>query len=203
MTVLAPEIGTPYSDRVSTEISELLDVAGPVAVEVVRGVRDDALDRPTPCADYRVRDLLNHLLQVATNFQALAHRKDVDWAAAPDRLTGDWRDGFAADVRTLREVWSDPSALDGVSPGMGLPQRTVGLMLVVDLVVHGWDLAVATGRPYEVPPALVTATAEFVDVMGETGRRMGAFGPEVAAPEGAGEFATLLARTGRSPQWQP
>ena len=183
----------------STEISELLDAAAPVITGVVRDVRDDQLDSPTPCTDYTVRDLLNHLLQVVTNFQALAHRKDVDWTVNPDRLTGDWRAEFAGDVRTVAGVWSDPAVLDGVSPGMGLPQRTVGLMLVVDLVVHGWDLATATGQPYDPPAALVAAGAEFVDEMGEMGRKMGAFGPEVEAPAGAGELAKLIARTGRHP----
>jgi hypothetical protein len=48
----------------------------------------------------------------------------------------------------------------------------VSTLLVVDLVVHGWDLATATGRPFEVPAALRAATAEFLDQMAETGRRM-------------------------------
>ncbi|MEU4563123.1 TIGR03086 family metal-binding protein [Actinoplanes sp. NPDC023936] len=187
----------------STEISELLEAAAPVVSGVARGIPDDRLGAPTPCAEFRVRDLLNHLLQVTTNFQALAHRKDVDWSAGPDRLTGDWRAALDDDLARLGENWSDPAALDGVSPGMGLPQRTLGQMLLADLVVHGWDLAAATGQPYQVPAALLDATAEFLDVMAETGRTMGAFGPEVAAPEGADRLEQLLARTGRDPRWRP
>ncbi|MEV6302028.1 TIGR03086 family metal-binding protein [Actinoplanes sp. NPDC051861] len=187
----------------STEISDLLETAAPTVTGVVRGVRDDQLDQPTPCPDFAVRTLLNHLLQVTRNFQALARREEADWSPAPDRLTGAWRDEFATDLAEVSEIWSDPGTLDGVSPGMGLPQRTVGLMLVVDLVVHSWDLASATGQPYEVEPALRAATAEFLDEMGDTGRKMGAFGPEVSAPDGAGEFDQLLARTGRDPQWKP
>ncbi|WP_328473870.1 TIGR03086 family metal-binding protein [Actinoplanes sp. NBC_00393] len=187
----------------STEISDLLDAAAPTVTAAVRGVRDDQLDDRTPCADFKVRDLLNHLLQVAQNFQALAHRKDVDWSAGPDRLTGDWRTEFADDVQGLRDVWADPSSLDGTSPGLGLPQRVVGQMLVTDLVVHGWDLAKATGQPYRVDDGLLTSTREFLDVMGDTGRQMGAFGPEVTAPDDTDEFGRLLARTGRDPQWKP
>ncbi|MBG0565892.1 TIGR03086 family protein [Actinoplanes sp. NEAU-A11] len=183
----------------STEISDLLDAAAPAVTAVVQSVRDDQLDERTPCTEFTVRDLLNHLLQVAQNFQALAHSKEVDWAPGPDRLTGDWRAEFTGDVRTLGEVWSDPATLDGTSPGLGLPQRVVGMMLVV----HAWDLAIATGQPYTVEPVLLSATGEFLDIMGDTGRQMGAFGPEVTAPDDSDAFAVLLARTGRDPRWQP
>ncbi|WP_229074890.1 TIGR03086 family metal-binding protein [Actinoplanes sp. DH11] len=187
----------------STEISELIDAEAPAATGLVRGVRDDQLDAPTPCTDYRVRDLLNHLLQVTGNFADLAARKEVDWSPGPDRLRGDWRAAFGADLRALSAAWGDPAVLEGVSPGMGLPQRTVGLMLVTDLLVHGWDLSVATGQGFDVPPAVLAAGREFLDEMGDMGRKMGAFGPEVAAPAGAGAFARLLARTGRDPGWKP
>ena len=187
----------------STEISDLLETATPTVTAVVRGVADDKLDRATPCTEFRVRDLLDHLLQVSENFAALARREDVDWSPGRGRLGGDWRTAFEGKLNTLREAWADPQAMDGVSPGMGLPQRTVGLMLVVDLVVHSWDLAVATGRRYDVDPALVTAAAGFLDEMGDMGRKMGAFGPEVPAPDDADEFGRLLARTGRDPRWTP
>jgi uncharacterized protein (TIGR03086 family) len=189
--------------RVSTEISDLLETAAPPVTAVVRGVRDDQLDLATPCTEFTVRDLVNHLLQVTRNFQALARREEVDWSPGPDRLTGPWRDEFAADLSALTSAWAEPDALDGVSPGMGLPQRTVGLMLTVDLVVHSWDLAGATGQPYRVDPSLIAVTGEFLDQMGDTGRQMGAFGPEVTAPDGAGDFDRMLARTGRDPQWKP
>jgi uncharacterized protein (TIGR03086 family) len=189
--------------RVSTEISDLIETVTPTVTGVVRGVRDDQLDDGTPCAEFQVRDLLNHLLQVTANFSALARRDDVDWSAATDRLTGDWRAEFDTNLAAVRTAWADPEALEGVSPGMGLPQRTVGLMLVVDLVVHSWDLASATGQPYAVELALQAASVEFLDLMGDMGRKMGAFGPEVEAPEGADDFGKVLARTGRDPQWKP
>ncbi|MBB2948256.1 uncharacterized protein (TIGR03086 family) [Actinoplanes lutulentus] len=185
----------------STEISELLGIAAPATIGAVQGVRDDQLDAPTPCTEFQVRNLVNHLLQVAVNFQDLAHKKDVDWTAGGDRLTGDWRASFAADVRDVRAAWADPAVLDGVSPGMGLPQRTLGLMLTIDLLVHGWDVATATGQPYSAPPQLVAAGHEFLDTMLDMGRKMGAFGPEAEAPADADELERLIARTGRDPRW--
>ena len=144
--------------RVSTEISDLLETAAAPVTGVVGGVRDDQLDLPTPCTEFAVRDVLRHLLQVTANFRALARREEADWGAGPERLSGDWRGAFAAGLAEVTGAWSDPAALDGVSPGMGLPQRTVGLMLAVDLVVHSWDLAAATGQPFEPGPALIAAT---------------------------------------------
>ncbi|MFI1992068.1 TIGR03086 family metal-binding protein [Actinoplanes sp. NPDC020271] len=185
----------------STEISDQLATASAAVAGVVAAVRDDQLDAATPCTDFRVRDLLNHLIQVVHNFQALARREDVDWTPGPDRLTGDWRTAFAAETSRLVEAWSDPGALDGVSPGLGLPQRVVGQMVLGDLVVHGWDLARGTGQEYRVDPTLVPPVREFLDAMVETGRTMGAFGDPVDCPPGAGEFATLLAVTGRDPAW--
>ncbi|WIM92614.1 TIGR03086 family metal-binding protein [Actinoplanes oblitus] len=185
----------------STEISEQLAVAAAAVGQLVAGVRDDQLEQATPCADYTVRDLLGHLLQVVENFQVLARRGTVDWTTAADRVTGDWRAGFAAETAKLTAAWSDPATLEGVSPGMGLPQRTVGQMILGDLVVHGWDLARATGQPYQVPPSLVPAVREFLDTMVETGRTMGAFGDPVEPPPDADEVAELLALTGRDPAW--
>jgi uncharacterized protein (TIGR03086 family) len=186
---------------VSTEISDKLATASAAVAGLVAAVRDDQLDRVTPCTEFRVRDLLNHLVQVVRNFQALAAREDVDWSPGPDRLVGDWRTAFAAETSRLVDAWSDPGALEGVSPGLGLPQRTVGQMVVADLVVHGWDLARGTGQEYSVDPSLVPVTREFLDAMVETGRKMGAFGDPVDCPPGAGEFGRLLALTGRDPAW--
>ncbi|MEU8069117.1 MULTISPECIES: TIGR03086 family metal-binding protein [unclassified Micromonospora] len=185
----------------STKTSELLAVAAPRTVAVVRGISDDQLGLPTPCPGYTVRDLLGHLFDVVVNFQTLARREEVDWSGKADHLTGGWRERFAAETDRLTEAWSDPAAQDGVSPGMGLPQETVGLMALIDLAVHGWDLARATGQELAVDPAVVAAGHEFMDRMGDMGQKMGAFGPPVptgAAPDG---MDALLGRTGRDPAW--
>jgi uncharacterized protein (TIGR03086 family) len=182
---------------VPTKTSDLLAEAAPRTVAVVRAIRDDQFDLPTPCADYTVRDLLQHLFQVVLNFQRLAVRQPTDWADTTDLLTDGWRDRFAAEAERLIEAWADPAAVEGVSPGMGLPQETLGDMALADLTVHGWDLARATGQPYEAAPAAVATLDAFMDRMGDTGRRMGAFGAAVDAPPDAAPLDRLLARMGR------
>ncbi|MFG2054121.1 TIGR03086 family metal-binding protein [Micromonospora sp. NPDC048930] len=187
----------------TTKTSELLAVAAPRTVAVVRDISDDQFDLPTPCPDYTVRDLLRHVYDVVVNFQALARRQEVDWSAKTDHLTEGWRDRFAAETVRLVEAWSDPAALEGVSAGMGLPQETVGEMALIDLTVHGWDLARATGQRLEVDPAVLAAGHGFMDKMGDTGQRMGAFGEPVPTATGATDLDRLLGRTGRDPGWTP
>ncbi len=98
-------------------------------------------------------------------------------------------------------AWADPASEEGVAPAMGLPRSTIGLMGVVDLVVHGWDLARATGQPYEPASETVAALHDFMDEMGPMGRQMGAFGPEVPVDAERTELDRLLGRTGRDPAW--
>ncbi|MER7270083.1 TIGR03086 family metal-binding protein [Micromonospora carbonacea] len=185
----------------TTKTSELLADAAPRAVAVVRAISDDQFDLPTPCADYTVRDLLGHLFQVVVNFQAMAARESADWADKTDRLTDGWRDRFAAETERLVAAWADPAALEGVSPGMGLPQETIGDMALIDLTVHAWDLARATGQPYEAAPAVIATLDAFMDRMGEMGQQQGAFAAPVTAPPNATDLERAVARMGRDPGW--
>ncbi|MFI9641215.1 TIGR03086 family metal-binding protein [Micromonospora sp. NPDC051925] len=186
----------------ATKTSELLAVAAPRTVALVRAIGDDQLDLPTPCAEYTVRGLLNHVYDVTVNFQRLAAGQETDWSVKTDHLAEPgWRDRFAAETERLVTAWDDPASEEGVAPGMGLPRSTLGLMGVVDLVVHGWDLARVTGHPYEPAPETIAALHGFMDEMGPMGRQMGAFGPEVPVGVDATELDRLLGRTGRDPSW--
>ncbi|MFC8850036.1 MULTISPECIES: TIGR03086 family metal-binding protein [unclassified Micromonospora] len=187
----------------TTKTSELLADAAPRAVAVVRAIPDDQFDLPTPCADYSVRELLNHLFHAVVNFQTMAARQPVDLTDEADLLTDGWRERFAAEAERLVRAWVDPAALEGVSPGMGLPQETVGDMAVTDLTVHAWDLARATGQPYEAAPATIAALDAYMDRMGEAGQQTGAFAAPVEAPPTATGLDRVVARMGRDPGWSP
>ncbi|MDG4836168.1 TIGR03086 family metal-binding protein [Micromonospora sp. WMMD967] len=188
----------------TTQTSDLLATAAPRTVDVVRGITDDQLDLPTPCRDYVVRDLLNHLFEVVVNFQGLAAKRPVEWAEKPDHLGDGWRDRFEMETDRLVAAWSDPSTLEGVSPGMGLPQTVVGGMALLDLTVHGWDLAVATDQPYQPAPEAVAELHGLVERLGPTARKMGVFADPVThptTPTDGPDLAHLLTQTGRIPTW--
>lgn len=185
-----------------TKTAMLLREAATTAVPVLRDITDEQFDRATPCTEFRVRDLVNHLYHVVVNFQLLARHELADFSTTPD-YTADagWRDGFAKETDKLVEAWSDPAALEGVSLGMGLPQPVVGQLVLLDLVLHPWDLAQATGQAYLPPADTVIDLHTMVDRMAPTAREMKVFGPELPVPDGADEFQRLLARTGRDPMW--
>jgi len=164
---------------------------------VVRGIDDEQLSEPTPCTEFQVRDLLNHLFLVVVNFQALATKQQVDFDTKPDFLTGDWRARFADETRKLVEAWSDPAALEGTSPRMGLPQAAVANLVLVDLTVHGWDLSRGTGQAYAPSPEVVAAVTPFTEQMAPLGRQRGTFGEMTEFPPDADEFTRLLSLTGR------
>ncbi|WP_189049004.1 TIGR03086 family metal-binding protein [Micromonospora sonchi] len=185
----------------ATQTSDLLAAAAPRTVAVVRAITDDQLDLPTPCREYAVRDLLNHLYEVVVNFQTLAARKPVAWADKPDHLVEGWRDQFAVQARRLIEAWSDPASEQGVSPGMGMPQSVVGGMALLDLTVHGWDLAVATGQEYEPAPEALPALQELTGQLAPQARQMGVFAEPVAVDAALPDLPRLLALTGRDPAW--
>ncbi|WP_030588579.1 TIGR03086 family metal-binding protein [Streptomyces globisporus] len=184
-------------------IGELLETAAGRALPVVRGIDDGQLAARTPCAEYDVRALLNHLFLVVVNFQALAAREDVDFGREPDFVTGDWQGRFGDETARLVEVWSVPGVEEGTTGQMGLPARTVGLMVLGDLTVHAWDLARATGTDFVPEPSVLDEVGPGLAAMAPQAREMKVFGEPFPVPESATAFERLLAVTGRDPGWTP
>ncbi|MFD5427057.1 TIGR03086 family metal-binding protein [Streptomyces sp. NPDC127084] len=199
----------PKPPRPVKSISELLAATTARAIPVVRGVEAGALTAPTPCADYDVRDLINHLLHVVVNFQALAAKRDSDFSTTPDRVSaagadgGGWQRLFADETDRLVAAWAAAGAEDGTTGTLGLPARTVGHMVLADLTVHVWDLARATGQAYRPDPDVVAELGPAVADMASMAREWEAFGEAVSLPEDATPFERLLATTGRDPRWSP
>ncbi|GII81994.1 TIGR03086 family protein [Sphaerisporangium rufum] len=164
--------------------------------ELVREVRPEQLGLPTPCEEFTVRDLINHLEWVAEMFEGLAHGK-------PMIEQGPYAGDFPERAERTLTAWSRPEAWEGTSPGMGLPMTTLAQMYLTDMVVHGWDLATATGQDYEPAPETVARALDFTDRMVEMGRQRGAFGPPVAVPDDAPPLTRLLGIVGRDPSWTP
>ncbi|OXS31648.1 TIGR03086 family metal-binding protein [Streptomyces sp. XY006] len=186
-------------------IGELLELARERAVPVVRGIGDGALAAPTPCAEYDVKALVDHLFQVIVQFQRLAAKQASDFGEPADAVSAgpDWRERLAREAERLVAAWSAPGAEEGTTGAMGMPARLVGSMALLDLTVHVWDLARATGQDDPgADEAVVAELAGAVDELAPTARRMGVFGEPVPEPEGASAFERLLARTGRNPSWE-
>lgn len=167
------------------------------AVRVASGVRPDQLDRPTPCSAWTVQELLDHLVG-GTRYLGAAMA-----GIAPTVPTGTTAEDFRTGVDECLLGLADPEALDRTcaSP-LGFEwtvlEATAGTFM--DLLIHTWDLAVATGQPCDLDLDLVQAcTAMFLPDMPERGRAAGIIGPAVTVTDDAGPQDRLLAAMGRTP----
>lgn len=180
---------------------------------LVRGVRDDQLSDPTPCPDYSVADILDHIGGLSVAFTCAARKEELPDGGAPSvdgsRLEAGWRDRIARSVFELGEAWQEPAAYDGLTMAgpIEMPADQAALVALDEVTVHAWDLAVATGQPYDADPAAVTAAHAFVAAFepppGGAADDGGLFGPPVAVPPEAPALHRLLGATGRDPAWTP
>jgi uncharacterized protein (TIGR03086 family) len=171
-----------------------LDLLAPQLGKVVAGITPDDLDRPTPCADFDVRGVLEHMIGGAAMFAA-AYRGTPP--AEPD--TSDPLAAFGPALGELAAAITAPGALDRTvaSPFGDINGETFARFIVLDGLVHGWDLATATGQPYDPPAALVDPVAEFAQEAVEHLRDGVSFGPAEQAPTHATPMEQLAAFTGR------
>jgi uncharacterized protein (TIGR03086 family) len=201
---------SPRASDHRTEEPNVIDLT-PATTEVARivgGVTDEQLAAATPCTELEVADLLDHLGGLCTAF-AMAARKEAGTAGTSasfdgSRLADGWRDEIPAALADLAEAWRDPSAWDGMTAagGIEMPGEIGGLVALDEVVVHGWDLARATGQDYAPPDDAVTALHEFVaSWVSDDAPEDSPFGPPRAVPAGAPVLDRLVGLTGRDPGW--
>jgi uncharacterized protein (TIGR03086 family) len=181
------------------KLSVLLDRARDHALPVIANISDDDLSKPTPCTDYDVRALLDHLLHVVVEFQKLAVKQDADFSHTPSYP--DWRTQYPAESAKLVEAWGRPGADEGIAGNMNLPAQTVGGLALLDLTIHASDLALATGQRFEPDTEVLAEVTNLVAQMGPTAIEWNVFKQPVEAPADASPFEQLLAATGRDPRW--
>lgn len=187
-------------------LGEILDRSVTEAAAVVRGVAPDRLGAPTPCADWDVRALANHLLHVVQALGLAGQGKPVpDELWAGDPVAGDLADRFDDEARAATEAWARDDAWDGaVSLGAAeVPAAMAATMLVSDLVIHGWDLARATGQPFRCEDDAAELAHRFLLETGEQGREMGIYAAAHPPEETASLLERALAASGRDPRWSP
>lgn len=182
-----------------------------IVARLAAGVPDERLADRTPCPDYAVGDLLGHLAGLAVAFRDAA-RKDLGHTTntAPDSaaltLPDDWREALPKVLGELAEAWRDPAAWTGMTRagGVDLPGDIAGAVVADELVVHGWDLARATGQEYVPDHAALHASHAFLLAAAEEDDRgNGIFGPVVSVPRNAPLLDRAVGLSGRDPGWAP
>jgi len=183
------------------------------SVDIVDGIGDDQWDRPTPCAQWTVRELVEHMILENRGFAAAAGGETSDRRVWTDRqFVDDRRADYRASADRVVEAFGAPGVLDGefwlplINPAVRLPARQAVSFHLLDYVVHGWDVAAAIGRPVRVPADIAEAALDIAlrEVPDGPRRRrpQASFVPPVEATPGASALDRMLAWLGRSPTWQ-
>lgn len=163
---------------------------------VLANVRPDQLDAPTPCAEWTVRDLIEHVLG--------GNERVVQWAGSseqPPARPDNPIDAHRATAAAAQGVFAAPGGMDTVFelPFGQVPGQVFIGMRTTDVLTHAWDLATATGQPRDLDPELATTQLTRIrDGIPPQFRGPGMpFGEEQPCPPGGSPTDQLAAFLGR------
>ena len=169
----------------------------------VANVKSDQLSDPTPCEDYDVRALLNHVISGNLWVAPLVEGQTIEQVG--DRFDGDVVGddplaAYDASAKSAAAAFNGPGAMEApVAVSYGpVPGEIYAGHRLIDVVIHGWDLAKATGQDTTLDPELVTACRQVVEPQAELLAGSGMFGTTQDVPSSAGAQTKLLAMLGRT-----
>jgi uncharacterized protein (TIGR03086 family) len=180
--------------------------AADAAARTVASVEASKFGRPTPCTEWDVRALLNHLiLWTSYSLEARAHGESV----GQELMDRDFADdpGFAAAYRAQLDravtAWADPAVWERSLDVMGTPTPAadVAALNIAEMVLHGWDLAAATGQAYTVSESAAVAALRAAEANADLFRQYKGFAEPLEVPPTASVLDRLLALSGRDPAW--
>lgn len=172
----------------------------PTLSSVVERIQPLQLDDPTPCSEFTVHDILDHMMVLGGSF-AYWFRGEEAPDLKPLPVYG-WvpSSEFRKVMEDLLDAVKSPGAMERtISAPVGeLPGETFARLVAVDGLLHGWDLSRATGVHFEVPPAVLRAVDDFArEALTDDVRASGAFAAELIAPADASPIDALAAFSGR------
>ena len=186
----------------------VVELAAAPTAAIVRRIEDDQLTAPTPCTEFDVRALIDHLLFWAPSLEGAARKELVPpreasagYNSAP---ADDERVALLDQIDRVVKAWSEPDAWVGrtrMGSPMELPAPMIGGMVLGEFVVHGWDLARATGQAPEWDDDVLSFVHRELELTAEQGRAMGVYKDRVAVPDTAPLLDRILGLTGRHPGW--
>jgi uncharacterized protein (TIGR03086 family) len=172
---------------------------------IVEGIRPDQLGLPTPCTDWNVRTLLNHLIggnwrtaRAAEGQGSPAQRGVPD----EDFLGDDPAEAYRRSAEAAKAAWREPGRLDRLyeMPIGAVPGQAVLTLRLVEAITHGWDLARATEQPAHFDDDLIHTAMGFTQASIGRARSSGSpFAPPVEVEEHLPAIDRLAALTGRRP----
>ena len=184
----------------------MAEAATTVASAVRAGAGAD-LAGPTPCGDWNLRTLVQHFVGTSGAFVRAGQTKALDpddpWGGNAVLEEADWAGQLADRVTAAGHAWSSPEAWTGSVEGAQMPATAVGELVLIELMLHGWDVARAGGQELVVSDELGAEVLRCLEPTVEQGQQFEVYGPPVSVPAGAPAFARALGRSGRDPDWRP
>ena len=189
-------------------LSAEMAAAAAEAARVVNGVPEGTLNAPTPCGDWDLRTLLNHtILWTSYSAERRAHGESVDEELMNKDFTADpgFREDYARQIGKAVDAWNNPEAWAGTRNVMGdaTPAADVGAMLLMEMALHGWDVARATGQEFNADGNTAAALEDIVQAQAELFRKYQGFADAIEPPQNATAFERALTLSGRDPSWKP
>lgn len=172
----------------------LIGIALDQAADALDHVRREDLPRPTPCAEWDVSALVDHLGYDPVGSLAMLRGEQADWAHPP-HLSEEWGPAFRVAADDLRHAWDQRAEAGDDLSRIG--------MQCAEFAVHTWDLRQALGRGVDgLDPEVAEAGLAFLQANLAPEYRGAAFAPEQPAPDGADPYTRLAAYAGRNPvEW--
>lgn len=179
---------------------ERIERASAFAQSKVEGVQADDMTKPTPCSEFDVRALLNHLIGgLAMMETAASGGKAV--APTTDQLGDDAAKTFAERRQKLLATLGESGVMERSweMPFGAMPGAMMAGITFMEHVTHGWDVATATGQDATIPADLLQECWELVTPMDAMLRMPGVCGPAVAVADDASLQDKFVAFMGRTP----
>jgi uncharacterized protein (TIGR03086 family) len=193
------------TDALLHPLATALDGTG----RLVAAVTEEQWDLPTPCSDWTVRQLVNHVVGGNRLFtrvlsgEPLPPRDQLGARAREDQLGTDPAAAYAASAADLLSALRAPGVLAGTYtvPAATLPGPAIVHLRTVETLVHGWDLARAIDRPAPFPQDLAEGELAFSrDLLGRIPEGRHPFGPSQPVDDDAPAIDRLAALLGRDPR---
>jgi uncharacterized protein (TIGR03086 family) len=195
------------SETTVNTTSRMMSEAAATVARAVRASAGADLAGPTPCGDWDLRTLVQHFVGTSGAFVRAGRDKALDpadpWGSDAVLEESDWAGQLADQVEAAGQAWSRSEAWTGAVEGAQMPAPAVGELGLIELMLHGWDVARAGDQVLTVSAELGAELLRCLEPTLEQGRQFEVYGSPVSVPQDAAAFERALGLAGRDPNWRP
>jgi uncharacterized protein (TIGR03086 family) len=169
----------------------LMPEACSATARVIKGAAGADLAAATPCDGFTLRTLLTHFTGTTGAFAYAGKTRSLDandpWGSAVQLNDDEWPEQLTANLDAISAVWCQQDTWQGAIQGTVMPARSLGEMALIEILLHGWDVARATDQQVDVSDALGAELLRCVAETADLGRQVGAYGTKVPVADNASE----------------